>query len=244
MRTGFLGLPGLLLWVGSALGQTQTATVPSAQIRTSGSASIPVPADLATITIEFITRAKTPRAAGRVAAQRANAIRQALIAVGIPQDSMPTGGRWGYWGARSQRVIDVTGRDTAYVSTDVFTARVRNLDLLGRVIDTALVQGATTISNIAFTATETHDAHIAALRQATQQARANAEIMAQAAGGRLGALLEITTDPPSYGPRPFQLEEIVASGASESSSSTTVVAPQLRVTVSVYGRWTFEQTKP
>jgi uncharacterized protein YggE len=134
--------------------------------------------------------------------------------------------------------------DTSFVTTDVFTARVRNLALLGRVIDTALVQGASNIGDVQFTATETEYAHAAALRQATHQARENAEIMAEASGGKLDRLLEMTTDQPSwYGNREFSLQEVVASGTAGSSANTTIVVPQLRLTVSVHARWSF-QPKP
>lgn len=212
------------------------------EVQTSGSWTLTVPADLATISIEFTARARTPRAAGRAAAQRANAIRQALLSLGIPQDSMPTGGRWGWWGARSQMLVDPSGRDTTFTTSDVLTVRIRDLALIGRAIDTALVQGAQTISNIQFAATDTRAARLEALREATRQARASAEAIAEASGGHLGRVIELTTERRGYeGYSGFRLEEIVTSA---SSGATTVVTPQLHLSVTVYGRWILEPTKP
>jgi uncharacterized protein YggE len=154
---------------------------------------------------------------------------------------MPTGGS--AWGARSELSTGVSGRDTSFVTTDVFIARVRDLALIGRIIDTALVQGATRISNVQFTATNIKDARAAALREATHQARVNAEIMADASGGKLSRLLEITTESPDYyGSRSFSLDESVPvlEGSISGSAPTTIVVPQLRITVTVYGRWAFE----
>lgn len=211
------------------------------EVRSHGTATVTVNADLALVTIQYSANARTPAAAGKMAALRANAIRAAIIAVGIPKDSMPTTGRGGWWGgARSQIEIRNAMRDTVYVTRDAFTVRVRDLKLVGRVIDTALVEGAQTISNVEFHATDTQRDALEALRKATVEARARAQAVAEAAGMRLGRVLDLTTDGgmgeavAAQGP---MLAEAMYTKAAAMDAPTTVVAPELKVTMSVSARW-------
>ena len=213
------------------------------EVRSHGTATVTVNADLALVTIQYSANARTPAAAGKQAAQRANAIRAAIVAVGIPKDSMPTAGRGGWWGwggARSQIEVRNAMRDTGYVTRDAFTVRVRDLRLVGRVIDTALVEGAQTISNVEFRATDTQRDALEALRKATVEARARAQAVAEAAGMRLGRVLDLTTDGggdeavAQQGP---MLAEAMYTKAAVMDAPTTVVAPELKVTMSVAARW-------
>ncbi|HVZ47653.1 MAG TPA: SIMPL domain-containing protein, partial [Gemmatimonadaceae bacterium] len=120
----------------------QTPSVPAGNVSASGSASITVEPDLALDTIQYSAAGRTPALAGRAAARRANAIRAAIIAVGIPADSLPTTGSqgwwWGSWGDRSSIQVRNDMKDTSYVTNDAFLVRIHDLKLVGRVIDTAL----------------------------------------------------------------------------------------------------------
>lgn len=240
-----------VLWVllaGSARGvSAQQGSSPppvTSEISTSAAATLTLPPNLATISIEFTARGRSPRDAGRAAAERATAIRRALIAIGIPKDSLPTGERWGWWGNRVDMQVDRTGRDTSYVSTDVMTARIRDLTLVGRAIDTALVERAQLISNVQFAATDPERETVMALRSATQRASARAEAIAEAAGGTLGRTIELTTERRG-GYRDYEgySFDLRGAGVEGGAVSTTVVAPQITVTVTVYGRWEFRPTR-
>jgi len=225
---------------GSVAAQEDASPSTIPEIRTSASSSLTVPPDLATISITFTARGRSPRAAGLAAAERANAIRRALIAVGIPKDSLPTGRQWGWWGNRSSIRTDYAGRDTTYVTTEALTARIRDLTLIGPAIDTALSEGAQEISNVQFTATETGAAYVQALKDATRLVRQRAEAMAQAAGGTLGRTIELTTEPRRY----YEESTFMLRGGSiDGGSATSVVAPQITVTVTVYGRWEFRPNR-
>ena len=215
----------------------QAAAVPPAvsEVRASALATVALDADLAVVTIQFSAGGKTPALAGRAAATRANAIRAAVVAVGIPRDSMPTSGRWGRWGSRSDMRITNSLKDTAYVTNDQFAVRVRDLKLIGRVIDTAMAEGAQTISNVEFQATNTAAATIDALKKATVMARANATAIAEASGMRLGRPLELSTSSAQYPMASSANEGVMMARAM--SAETTVVAPEMKVTMTVAGRW-------
>jgi len=216
--------------------QGAAATQGISEIRANGTETVSVEPDLALVTIQFTATGKTPAAAGRLAARRAAAIRAAIVALGIPSDSIPTSGAWGRWGNRSHIQVRNDLRDTSYVTNDAMTVRIRDFALIGRVIDTAMAEGAQTVSNVEFQATNTRRAELDALRKATEQARARAEAVAMAAGLRLGRVVELGIDTPggmlatSYG-----MADAMALRSER--IATQVVAPELKVSVVVSGRW-------
>jgi uncharacterized protein YggE len=235
--------PAALTVALAASARAQTASpIPAGNVRASGSASITVEPDLALVTIQYSANGRTPAIAGRAAARRANAIRAAIIALGIPSDSIPTTGInnywWGSYGNRSNVQIRNDMRDTTYVTNDAFVVRIHDLKLVGRVIDTALTEGAQTISNVEFQATNTKEAQLEAIRRATAEARARAGAVAEASGLTLGRVFDISVDaPPMLLSMAKSMNEGVMMARAMADASTTVVAPELKVQVSVNGQW-------
>jgi uncharacterized protein YggE len=207
----------------------------TSEVRANGIATVSLDANLAIVTIQYSAGGRTPAIAGRQAATRANAIRAAIIAVGIPKDSIPTAGRWGRWGNRSEIQVRNEMKDTTYVTNDVFTVRIHDLALVGRVIDTSLAVGAQTISNVEFQATNTDAATIEAIKKATRMARSHAEAVAEAAGLKLGRAIELGVDGqamPMASPMAYDVMSL-----RKADTGSTIVAPELKVTMSVSGRW-------
>jgi uncharacterized protein YggE len=229
-----------LFAVASVLALASPRTAPAqgtSEVRANGSATIPVAPDLAIVTIQFSAAGRTPAIAGRAAATRANAIRVAIVALGIPRDSLPTTGRWGRWGGRSEVQVRNDMKDTSYVTNDVFAVRIHDFALIGRVIDTALFVGAQTISNVEFRATNTTAATIEAIKQATRMARAHADAVAEASGLKLGRALDLGVD---GAPMLVASSMAMSEGGAMfrmADAATTVVSPELHVTMSVSGRW-------
>lgn len=226
----------------------QSPLVPAGNVSASGMASITVEPDLALVTIQYSASGRTPAIAGRAAARRANAIRAAIIALGVPADSLPTTGSsgwwWGSWGNRSNIQVTNNMRDTAYVTNDAFLVRLHDLSLVGRVIDTALTEGAQTISNVEFQATNTRDAQLEAIRQATREARGRAAAVAEASGLALGRVLNMSVNAP---PRLLSMAKTMNEGLMDAriaGAATTVVAPELKVDVSVNGSWEMVVGRP
>lgn len=229
-----LGAVGIIM---PLAGFAQQGSVAST-VNASGAASIPVEPDLALITIQYSAAGRTPAIAGRAAAERANTIRAAIIALGVPPDSLPTTGAGGWrWANRSGIQVRNDMRDTSYVTNDAFTVRLRNLALVGRVIDTALVRGAQTISNVEFQATNTREVELEAIRRATLDARARAEAVAAASGLVLGRVVEVNVNTmPGAIAMPAAMSEGL-SFARAADAGTTIVAPELKVQANVNGKW-------
>lgn len=224
-----------------------------------------VRADLATVTLRFSREGRTPADAGRQLANKADSVRRALAALGIPRDSVISGSRWYWWDNRIQ-VFERPGRaamvpdtgydgrvsgahrvvypDTFYRASELLQVRIRDLSSVGQVIDAALAQGITEISELQFSATNTEAAQREAIREATERARARAEIIAAAGGGRLGRTLRLSTEGgESTRSVPYDqlwLTGVTATGGAASrTGETVVVAPTLKVSAKVDGRWEF-----
>lgn len=231
---------------------------PAPEVRTAATAQRSVRPDLASVTFSFSASGPTPLAAGRAVAARADSLRRALQALGIPRDSLVSGSRWYWWRGRIEMVVgpprylpmprdSVTGatrrevRDTAYRAQDEIEVRIRDLNKVGPAIDTALAHGVTDISSIRFTATDVSAAQEEALREATRSARRHAEAIADAGGGRLGSTLWLGTDPGAPYDRYGSSFELSVTGLTGSggagSSGTEVIQPTIPVRVTVYGRW-------
>lgn len=225
-------ISSLFLWPLSIAAQNPSP-LDRVEIRTSAQATIELPAAGALLSVNFSVKRKTPGDAGRANAERATAIRRAIISVGVPGDSITTRGY------SSTLWTGPYERDTAFVASNTVQVRLSRLALVSRVIDTVLAEGATNVAGLQFWAVGADEARLSALADATKRAFAQAEALAKAAGGRVGRLLELATDPPSNrDSRPYgYLSDVVVTAAS--AAPTPVQAPTVNVSVTVYTRWEF-----
>ena len=83
---------------------------------------------------------------------------------------------------------------------------------MGRVIDAALAKGANEISSLQFFSSKADSARSVALAAAVADAKAQAEVMARAAGGSLGQLLELNTSSVPIRPMPLDAADDDARG--------------------------------
>lgn len=227
------------------------------EIHATGSAEIGVRPDLAILTLSFSATGISAPEGGRAVAARADSIRRSLMALGIPRDSLVSASRWSWWRGRVEISVGpprqvsgprdpVTGaiptwqvRDTMYRVHETIEARISEIELTGAVIDTALAYGITEISNVRFVKLDVTDAQVTALGEATRRARRQAAAVAEASGGRLGRVLLLST-PQNL--RPHQTNWITVSAlrsVEAPQEATHIVAPLVRVRVTVVGRWEF-----
>jgi hypothetical protein len=246
--------------------QTPAAAAPS-EIVSAASAERPVRADLATLTLRFSRLGRTPAEAGRNLALKADSLRRALAAVGIARDSVVSGSRWYWWPQRIEMVVtegrremvadtgpdgrvigshQVVHPDTSYRSQESLRVRIRDLSRVGQVIDAALAQGVIDISEVEFFATDNETAQREAIREATERARARAEVIASAGGGRLGRTLRLSTEgggEPSqrvlFGGLTVMAMDTAEGQGVAGRGQTVIVAPVLQVRATVNGRWEF-----
>ena len=118
-------------------------------------------------------------------------------------------------------------RLTGYRVTRQVTARVRDLDRLGEVLDGVVAAGADEIHGARMSAADPSAAEHEALRAAVTAARAKAEVLATAAGVVLGAVARIEEADPTGSPVPRLRMMAMAESA---DVPTEVAAGDLTVT--------------
>ena len=212
------------------------ATPATPQIVTNATGEARLTPDRANILVGVQTRAATAAAAARDNATRQQAIITAIVALGVPREQISTENYTVYPETRYDR----EGQKptvVAYVVSNVVRVEVRNTQQVGPVVDAALAKGANQINSLEFFSSNTDAGRHRALAEAIGRARSDAEAMAEAAGGRLGALLELTTM--DMGPRPIYRAEAMMAKAGQVAAPTPIEAGELTLRLAVTGRWQF-----
>ena len=100
---------------------------------------------------------------------------------------------------RESRGSEITG----YTVDNSVIVKVKNVDLVGRVIDTALQRGANQINSLAFGISDTKALRKQALNAAIQDAREKADILASGLGHRIIGIHHVTENTGSFTSRQF-----------------------------------------
>jgi len=119
-------------------------------------------------------------------------------------------------------------RLTGYRVVRQMTAKVRDLDRLGEILDGLVVAGANEVNGAQMSASDPSAAEHAALKAAITAARAKADVVAEAGGVKLGSLARVEEEPGHAPPMPRM--EMMAAGAMAKDASTEVAAGDLTVT--------------
>lgn len=226
---------GMLIPTVIASQESDTRTPPAPQLVVTSHAETKITPDRATVHISVQTRAANAAAAASDNAQIQQRVFAALRALGIRDEHLSTTGynvhpEYRHEPNREPRVV-------GYVVTNTVIAELQRVDLVGRVLDAALGAGANLISGLHFFASNTEAARRQALARAIEIARLDADVMARAAGGTLGPLLEASVGafmrPP---PRPVMLQ---ARALGAEVADTPVSPGTQTVAVDVTTRWRF-----
>lgn len=220
-------------------GAQESNRPPVPQIMVSASGEVRVAPDRATIHVGVQTRATTAAEAAAQNSRRQRAVIDAIKARGIAAEQIGTMGFNVIPETRYDREGQAAPRTISYLVSNIVTVDVRRIDLVGPVIDAALAAGANQINSLSFGITAADSARRAALASAVTKARADAEIMARAAGGTLGPLIELQAGQayiPS--PRPMAIAEMRVAAASD---AVPIEAGEETIRATVTARWQFVQ---
>lgn len=210
---------------------------PVPQIVASGQGEVRVAPDKATISVGVQTRATTAAEAAAQNSRKQRAIIDAIRAKGVPAEHIATSSFNVIPETRYDREGQAIPRTLSYVVSNVVTVDLRRIDLVGPVIDAALGAGANQINSLNFGVANADSARRVALAAAVTRSKADAEVMARAAGGSLGSLIELTATeffvPP---PRPLMM---AARAGAEADTSVPVEPGQETIRATVMARWQF-----
>ncbi|RJQ49650.1 MAG: DUF541 domain-containing protein [Nitrospiraceae bacterium] len=110
-----------------------------------------------------------------------------------------------------------------YKAINQITVKTKQISNVGRFIDSAVEQGANRVDTISFSLTDTKGFCKGLLQQATEQARSDAEVVAQSLGTKIAGIKDISASCGGESPRPLYRIEMAA----EVKSATPVEAGTL-----------------
>jgi uncharacterized protein len=219
----------------------ETLRPPTPQIVTSAQGEVKVAPDKATVSIGVQTRASTAAAAAAQNSQKQRAVIDAIKAKGVPAEQISTSNFNVIPETRYDQAGQAAPRTISYLVVNSISVELKRIDLTGPVIDAALAAGANQINSLNFGIQNADSARRSALAQAVAKARADAEVMARAAGGSLGSLIEMHASE-SYMPGPpvpYMAEQRMAA----MDKSVPVEPGQETVRASITARWQFIQNR-
>ncbi|MCF8382970.1 MAG: SIMPL domain-containing protein [Chlorobium sp.] len=207
------------------------------QIVVGASGKVSVKPDMAEFGALVKSVAKNADQAAARTAEKYRAVQQALRQAGIPAEDAPTASftvspQWEWNQSQGKNVLN------GYSARHLIMVKVRNLSLAGKAVDAAVQAGADEVQQITFRSSRYDALRRQALSVAVANARGDAEIMAKAAGGRLGGLIELSVGQPIYRPSPAM--DMMAMKAAAPEAAPTEIAPSEEdIVVNVSSRWRF-----
>ncbi|MBR4457705.1 MAG: SIMPL domain-containing protein [Clostridia bacterium] len=204
-------------------------------VTVSGTATVMVEADTATVSFGIETRAKEVAAASEANAAQTQRLKQALTEAGVAEKDITTEF---YYVNPIYDFNQVTEDDITpvkgYSVSNTLSIRVRDITQIGTLIDKALASGATSCNGISFSSSKAADAQDEALVAAIAEARRKAELMAEACGGKLGVIVSVSEQAGITNGALFNLRSNKASGVEEAEDAATeIVSDGLRYSATV-----------
>ena len=155
--------------------------------------------DEATLTLGVVTHAETCEAAQKENRAAAQAIRAAIMDLGIDRRDIQT--QHYSFHPEYRREKDAAPEIVGYMVSNTVLVRVADVEAVGRVIDAALANGANTVDALDFSIRDTDALRRMALAAAVKDAREKADILAGALGRRIAGIQSVTEDTRMFQPR-------------------------------------------
>ncbi len=177
----FLSILGILLLVGSTAQAQQNNNRPRpSTVTVSGDATISAEPDQAQIDIGVVTQARSAPEASKENAERLTRVLAEIRKRLGKGDEVKTSGysltpNYRYPQGGKPEIVGYTASNTVRIETT-------NLDLVGRLIDSAMQAGANNVHRLVFTLKDEQAVQLEALRAASAKAKAKAEAIAAALG--------------------------------------------------------------
>jgi uncharacterized protein YggE len=186
--------------------------------------------DMATINLGVTTEGQTAAAALAENSRRMTALTQALRRAGVAERDIQTSNVSVY--PQQVYVEGQQPRITGYQANNSVTAKVRNINTTGRVIDAAVAAGGNTVNGVSFSHADPDAQLDVARRAAIAEARRRAELYANALGMRVQRIVAVQEGGGYAPPMPVAFERLQSADA----AAPPPISPgqiETRVSVSV-----------
>ncbi len=167
-----------------------------------------------------------------------------LKAAGIEARDIQTSGfsvnpNYVYTDTRDANGYTMPPKINGYQVTNSVTVRVRDLAILGAVLDQAVTVGANTINGISFSVADPSAAYEEARKDAFADAKSKATLYATAAEVELGAIANISETQTYNQPQPYLMK--ATSASRDMAAPVPVEAGELSFSVDVNVTWDLDQ---
>lgn len=182
------------------------------------------------------TSAPTARAASEENARVMEAIIRALVAAGVPRQSIETRNFSVMPDYARPTAPDMEPRVRGYRVSNMVSARTGDVARVGALIDAALGAGANRVHGVRFGFRDPETLRSQALRNAVERARAEAQTIAAALGVTLGPVLDASTSVEPFRPYAVATADFSGRAMAAEAAAVTPVEPgeqSVRALVSV-----------
>ncbi|MBV9332813.1 MAG: SIMPL domain-containing protein [Candidatus Eremiobacteraeota bacterium] len=194
----------LLLTLGVFGAQPVAAQAAGTEITASGSGSVSLPPDMATISAAVETNAENANDAIAQNNARYERIVAALAGEGVSRSDITLSYYNVNYNPRPQVMPpNPTGERYGYTVSRNFSVKVRKIGSAGRVSDACIAAGATAINGVTFGLSNPASARGEATQKAVAEARANAQAVAAAAGLQISSIKSIELGAGGAAPAPM-----------------------------------------
>lgn len=202
-------IPAAMMMLATLSGSARAAdaVLPQRTIIVTGEGEVLAKPDRALITAAVVNQEATAEAAAQENAAAMNRVLSAISAIGIPPNMIRTSN----YSVLPQYSIQSPNRSiTGYQATNQVTVTVDDLSKIGMVSDTLVRSGANQLGGVSFTLADPKPLTDRARTAAVSDARGKAQTLANAAGVKLGPLLNIQEGPGVFRPTPFAAPRALA----------------------------------
>ncbi len=220
----------LLLGMSAALADTK--------IEVTGTGETQISADTAVISLGVSARDKDVLQAQQKVNAVIAAIRQRLAEKGVPEENINTD----YMNIYA--IYDYNGdleMVSAYSASSTLAVKVTDMEDVGMLIDEAFAAGANTLNGISFSASDTEAAKAESLKAAIAEAKAKAEVIAEASGLKITGISVISEGGTyNYSNTVGNFSAKTMDRGEEAAAGTVVQAAKLIVSATVSVTYTAE----
>jgi len=200
-------------------------------IRVFGDALITVTPDQCTIILGVETMGPDAMVAVAENAETMNRVIAALKNLDLEDDQVRTGMFSLHPQSNFAWYMDITREEPQYRVFNSITITLDDLEMIGQVIDTAITSGANQVQSIQLGVRDNEAVMLQALRAATLQSRAKAEVIASAAGVEIVGVRSITEDWGSFSPttQMFSMEMAMVDAVRGLGASTPIIPNDIQI---------------
>ncbi|MBS3124757.1 SIMPL domain-containing protein [Candidatus Woesearchaeota archaeon] len=224
MKIAFIAL---LLLVTLAACETRVVTTGPEQQHTlnvQGTSEFDVSPDIAKIRFRVETQSLNAQEAQAQNRQIANSVHSALLQAGVRENELETTDfrldKVQEWDQKEQRMVD-----KGYRASNAFVVTTKDLEAVGKLLDTGVQAGANNVESLSFELSDTRSKEVKteALRKAATNAKEKAQALADGAGVSLGKVASITEN--SYVVMPYARYDLQSMKA-EAGAAPSPISPE------------------